>query len=148
MESLFDTDATARILERLYRLEPDARPRWGKMNVAQMLAHCQAPFEVYFGKMKLKQGLAGLVFGRMAKKQLLSDKPWRHNLPTAKVFLVADNRNFDVEREKLVNLINRFASEGFIITTVTHPFFGKLSAQEWALLAYKHLDHHLQQFGV
>jgi hypothetical protein len=26
--------------------------------------------------------------------------------------------------------------------------FGKLTASEWNIMMYKHLDHHLTQFGV
>jgi hypothetical protein len=90
----------------------------------------------------------GLLFGKFAFKQLISDKPWKRNLPTAKEFKIKDARNFEQEISKLVNSVNRFSTDGYAITSFTHPFFGKLSSQEYALFNYKHLDHHLQQFGV
>ncbi|MFD1127776.1 DUF1569 domain-containing protein [Paenibacillus provencensis] len=31
--------------------------------------------------------------------------------------------------------------------TNPHPFFGKLTSEEWSIGLYKHLDHHLKEFG-
>lgn len=148
MHSLFEPTTAAEIIARIEKLQPSAQPQWGKMNVSQMLAHCQAPFEVYFGEKKLKRGLMGVLFGKWAKRKLMSEKPWDKNLPTAKEFKIEDQRNFDIEKTKLVNIVNRFSTEGYAITSFIHPFFGKTSSQEWAVLSYNHLNHHLQQFGV
>ncbi|HEY0065903.1 MAG TPA: DUF1569 domain-containing protein [Flavisolibacter sp.] len=148
MGNLFEPAAAEEIISRLQSLQPDARPRWGKMNAAQMMAHCHAPFETYFSEKKMKQALIGMLFGRMARKKLFSNKPLPRNLPTSKEFIIPDQKDFASERERLVEMINRFSTEGYTVPAQVHPFFGKMSAQEWALLAYKHMDHHLQQFGV
>jgi hypothetical protein len=146
--NLFEETAANEILSRLDKIQPTTQPQWGKMNAAQMMAHCEVPFHVYFGDMRLKRSLMGLLFGKMAKKKLFSGKPWPRNLPTAKQFRMAEQKEFDQEKTKLVNQINRFVKEGYNVTTSTHPFFGKMSSQEWATLAYNHLNHHLEQFGV
>jgi hypothetical protein len=146
--NLFETAAVGELLSRMEKISPSTPANWGRMNAAQMMAHCQAPFKVYFGEMPMKRGLMGFLFGKMAKKKLFGPQPWDRNLPTAREFKIADEREFGVERQKLVDYINRFANEGYTITSTIHPFFGKLSSQEWAVLAYKHLDHHLKQFGV
>jgi hypothetical protein len=148
MNSLFEPTSAAEIISRLSALQPSAQPHWGKMNAAQMMAHCQAPFEVYFGERKLQRPLIGRLFGKLAKKKLFSSEPWPHNLPTAKSFKVPDRMDFISERARLVQMIGRFAQEGYTIHEQTHPLFGKMSSQEWALFAYRHMDHHLQQFGV
>jgi hypothetical protein len=148
MNNLFEPTAAAEIIARLGKLKPESQAQWGKMNVSQMLAHCQAPFRVYFGDLKLKRVLAGFLFGRIAKKQMFSDKPWRRNLPTAKEFVVVDTRNFDEEKKNLVNLINRFNQSGDPHTTIMHSFFGPMTSKEWAMLVYRHTDYHLQQFGA
>lgn len=148
MQNLFEPSTATGIIERLNRIEADAKPNWGKMNAAQMVTHCQAPFRVYFGELKLKQALIGILFGRMAKKKLFTDSPWKKSLPTAREFVVADDRDFQKERESLIGLIRRFVADGGKATPATHPFFGKMTAEEWAMLGYKHLDHHLKQFGV
>ena len=148
MDNLFEPATAETVISRLQQIQSSSQPQWGKMNAAQMMAHCQATFEVYFGEKKLKRGLASFLFGKMAKKKLFSNKPWPRNLPTAREFKIADKRDMAQEKEKLVHLIKRFSSEGYTITETVHPFFGKMSSQEWALFAYKHLDHHLTQFGV
>jgi hypothetical protein len=148
MNNLFEPTTAEKIIARLEKVESDTQPQWGKMNAAQMMAHCQVGFEVYFGEKKMKWGLIGMLFGRMAKKKLFSDKPWPQSLPTAKEFIISDRRNLAQEKAKLVNQIRRFTAEGNIKVVPVHPFFGKMTSQEWATLAYKHLDHHLHQFGV
>lgn len=148
MHNLFEPVTAVEIITRLERIGPTSQPQWGKMNAAQMMAHCQAPFEVFFGEKKMKQGLIGLLFGKTAKKKLFTNNPWPKNLPTAKAFVIVDERDLIREKMKLVEWIRRFSTEGLTIEQMTHPFFGRMSSQEWAVLAYKHLDHHLQQFGV
>jgi hypothetical protein len=90
----------------------------------------------------------GLLLGKIVFRQLISNKPWRRGLSTAKEFKITDSRNFEAEKNRLLSSVNRFSTEGYTITSFTHPFFGNLSSQEYALFNYKHLDHHLQQFGV
>ena len=148
MHSLFEPTTAAEIISRIQKLQPTSQAQWGKMNVAQMLAHCQGPFNSYFEEKKPKRQLIGILFGKVAIKRLLSDKPWKQSLPTAKELKIAGPRNFEEEKGKLVIAINHFSTEGYTITSFTHPFFGKLSAQEYALFSYRHLDHHLRQFGV
>lgn len=148
MYNLFEPTTAAEVISRIDKLQPTSKALWGKMDVAQMLAHCCAPLEVYFGEKKAKRSLMGLVFGKIAFRQLNSDKPWKKNLPTAKEFKITNPRNFEEEKNKLVNGVHRFSNEGYTITSFIHPFFGKLSSQEYAMFNYRHLDHHLQQFGV
>jgi hypothetical protein len=148
MHNLFEPAAAAEIIGRIEKLQPASEAQWGKMSVSQMLAHCQAPLETYFTETKTKRTLPGILFGKMVFKQLIGNKPWKKNLPTAKNFKIKDFRNFEEEKNKLIRAINRFSAEGYTITSFTHPFFGKLSSQEYALFNYRHLDHHLHQFGV
>ncbi len=150
MKSLFDKSNSQEIIDRINKLKPDTKAEWGKMNVAQMLAHAQAPMHVAFGELKLKRTLIGLLFGGIAKKQFVdSEKPFKPNLPTDKTFVIADSRTFESEKKKLIDLINTFTLRGESgIVNLMHPFFGRMTANEWATLQWKHLDHHLNQFGV
>ena len=148
MNNLMERATAEAIIERLNKVQPDTTAQWGKMNPSQMMTHCQRPFEVFFGEKKLKHSLIGMLFGRMAKKQLFADKPWKKSLPTAPEFLVKDAREFEKEKTRLVHLINKITEEGSNTTPPVHPFLGKMSLQEWSTLGYKHMDHHLRQFGV
>lgn len=90
----------------------------------------------------------GFFFGRMAKKKLFGDKPWPQGLPTAPEFKIANDKDFLRERETLIRLVKKFETEGPNIVSGPHPFFGKLTLDEWGIMGYRHLDHHLRQFGV
>jgi hypothetical protein len=147
MENIFN--GAAGILDRIAKLQPDSKALWGKMNVAQALAHMQAPVEVALADRKLKRNLIGFLFGGIAKKKLLNEKPFAKNLPTDASFVRKGTYDFAEEKETLVNLLNRLVSGGEAgLTQLPHPFFGKLTDTEWGISLWKHFDHHLRQFGV
>jgi hypothetical protein len=90
-----------------------------------------------------------VLFGKMAKKSLMGDKPTQRNLPTDKAFIVRDARDVTLEREKLAALLERLGAGGEgALTKAPHPFFGVMTPHEWDVLMWKHLDHHLRQFGA
>jgi len=150
MKSLFDPPVVGEVQQRLMHLTELSGRKWGTMNPAQALAHCSAAMEMATGKSRPPRALIGRIIGRAIKSRVLSDEEqMRKNSPTTKILLVKDERNFAGERIRLSGLIDDFAGssrEG--CTTHPHPFFGPLTADEWAVLMYKHLDHHLRQFGV
>lgn len=136
------------ILRRVEALHVDAPAQWGKMNCAQMLAHCQKPFELALGEFEMKRALIGRLIGGWAKKKyVVSDAPFGKNSPTDPTFRVAEPCEFERERAGLVERIERYAEHG-VLTEGPHPFFGPLDAGEWDRLLWKHLDHHLRQFGA
>lgn len=147
--TIFSTAALRETTERIRSLGPDAKARWGRMDVAQMLAHCQVAVRLAVGDMTLKRVLIGRLFGRMARKSLTSDKPWKRGLPTAKEFVIGDARDFATERDRLLSLVERLSVGGPAgLTKAPHPFFGPLTPSEWDVLMARHLDHHLRQFGA
>lgn len=148
-ESLFDRAGLDAMLRRIESLRPDATRRFGKMGIAQMLAHCQQPLRVALGELPLKRMLIGILFGRLAKKKLMSPAPWKPGMPTAPEFVVKDARDFDREKQALLALVHRFGEGGpSKLTQKPHPFFGPLTPGEWQLLQWRHLDHHLRQFSA
>lgn len=149
MQNLFHQATAGEILERLEKLQPDSKAVWGKMNVSQMIAHCQAPLNVALGITSLKQSFMGLLFGRIAKKQLLKPEPFKKSLPTAPEFVIKTTPDFSIEKQNLKLLIERFAAtDANTVSSRVHPFFGKMTGEEWGFLEWKHLDHHFRQFGV
>ena len=111
-----------------------------------MLAHCQMPPGVAAGKHKLKGSFFIRLIGPLFKRKLYNEEPFKHDLPTDKSFKIADAKDFEYEKQNLIQMIN-----GFSETTMSgesHPFFGKLTQEQWSKGTWKHLDHHLQQLGV
>jgi len=148
MKSIFNRADNREIIHRIEKLTPTTQATWGKMTVAQMLAHCQQPLKVSLGDTKGKQSLIGKLFGGFAKKQLMGEKPMKRNLTTDKTFAVRETRDFNEEKQKLIRLIERFEAGPAVLSKDPHPFFGKLTEEESDRIIWKHLDHHLQQFGV
>lgn len=150
MRHLFEPGAAAEIKARLRNLRPDSERQWGTMNPAQALAHCVGGLEQALGDRKPPRMLAGRLMGWAIKPLALgNDAPMRRNSPTVPELVVTDARDLDVERERLIALLDRVAAAGPAgCTTHPHSFFGRLTGQEWGVLMYKHLDHHLRQFGA
>jgi hypothetical protein len=149
VKNLFDASSATEIKARIHSLRPDSSRQWGKMSVAQMLAHCSAWMEMAAGGTSQKQSLLGRIVGKVAKKSMLGEEPVRRNMPTDKSFVIQDERNFAAEQQRLLDWVDRFSRGGpEECTTYPHIFFGKMTPDEWAIMGYKHLDHHLRQFGV
>lgn len=147
VKNLFDPAVKQDIIVRINKLTPQSKPLWGKMNVSQMLAHLQVPIGVADGTQKLKRTFFGRLVGPMVKQILYNDKPFKRHLPTDPSFVMINNeKDFETEKQKLLAMINSFSEAG--IVNETHTFFGKLTKEQWSKGTWKHLDHHLQQFGV
>jgi Protein of unknown function (DUF1569) len=148
--NLFQWTTAEKIKQRLHQLRPDSPRLWGKMNPAQMLAHCSASLEMAAGEIRPRRALIGRIIGPAIKRVVFrEDEPFRRNSPTAKELVMNGDWNFDAERNRLSGLIDRFVAAGpASCTTHPHAFFGPLTPDEWATLMYKHLDHHLRQFGA
>ncbi|AEH00285.1 DUF1569 domain-containing protein [Lacinutrix sp. 5H-3-7-4] len=147
MESIFNTQTVNSIFDRIEKLDKNTPAIWGKMDAAQMLNHCQAPINVML--QKKDYGLKSNWFMKLLiKKSLYSDKPYRKNLPTVPAFKVQTSKSFKTEKKELIELIQELYSQKSKNTWQPHPVFGHYTNEQWAMLQYKHLDHHLKQFGV
>ncbi|MEK6373430.1 MAG: DUF1569 domain-containing protein [Acidobacteriota bacterium] len=148
MKSLFVPADRESLLQRIQALEPDTARQWGKMNPAQMLCHCSRALETGTGDRPMKQKLVGKILMPFFRSSILGEKPFSKNSPTDPTFVVSDEREFAAERARLTGLIDRFVANGAAQAgTQTHAFFGKMTGEEWGELMYKHIDHHLRQFG-
>ncbi|MDI1256903.1 MAG: DUF1569 domain-containing protein [Flavobacterium sp.] len=149
MKSIFDKKTNSELLERLEKLTPQSQPSWGKMNVSQMLWHCQQPHNVATAALPLKKGLLGFLFGKMAKNDFLKKMGFSKNLPTHPKFKIETTPDFETERKILINQVKTFGEKGpNAIDNKKHPFFGLMNDTEWGNLLGIHLDHHLTQFNV
>ncbi|WP_299115248.1 DUF1569 domain-containing protein [uncultured Winogradskyella sp.] len=147
MKSFFEDGVYNEISTRINNLNEDTKAQWGKMNPGQMLHHCQMPLNIILEKEDYgvkPNWLVNLLF----KKSMYSDKLWRKNLPTAPGFKITDDKNFEAEKVEIIALINELNTQREREDWQPHPAFGKLTKDQWGKMQYKHLDHHLRQFGV
>ncbi|HMA03447.1 MAG: DUF1569 domain-containing protein [Gemmatimonas sp.] len=150
MKNLFEPDSIAEVQRRLTQLRPESERQWGTMTPSQMLVHCSRAMEAALGDRKPPRMFIGRIVGGMVKRSVVGDdKPMGRNAPTAPFLKVREQPEFEAERARMIALVNRFAKGGSqACTSHPHTFFGPMSPEEWAILMYKHADHHLRQFGV
>jgi hypothetical protein len=150
MKNLFEETTAKDIKGRIERLGPKSERHWGKMNAAQAMAHCAKTMEWAVGDSYQPRMFIGRIVGPLVKSKVLKDEqPMGRNAPTAKSLEVTNECELGKECQRLRGLIDRFAAGGPQgCTKHPHTFFGPLTPEEWARLMYKHLDHHLRQFGV
>jgi hypothetical protein len=149
MRNLFDPENRQAVLDRLAQLEPGAGRLWGKMSAGQMLAHCSVTLEMATGDQPRQQMMIGRILGPFFKWKLLGEQPFSRGSPTDPAFVVTGERDFAAEKERLTALIDRFCADGpEKAAGRTHSFLGRLRGEEWGVMMYKHLDHHLRQFGA
>jgi len=150
MKSLFETEAHQEILDRIEKLNENSQAKWGKMSVTKMLKHCQLPLEVSMGKKELNSNIGfmkKLVF-KLFKSSLYNDKLWKPGIPTAPEYVVKNDHTFNTEKTNLEAIVTEFSGLKNKTDWTDHVFFGKLTPEQWGKSQYKHLDHHLRQFGA
>jgi hypothetical protein len=153
MKNLFDQSLVEDVKQRIMRLRPDSERRWGKLPVALVLAHCTSGLQMAMGVINPRRAsFPGNVIGVLIKPMVFgNDRPIRRNSPSVPELFTAEPTQceFERERDQLIEAINRFISMGeACCSRHPHPFFGPLKPDQWAILMYKHIDHHLLQFGV
>ena len=149
MKNLFQREAIEEVSARIDKLQPATQRQWGKMDVAQMMAHCSASLDMASGRLNTPRAFVGRLIGPFFKSVYTNDKPFSRSSPTDPKLVVSDQRDFLREQEQLKLKVRQFHDGGEAqCTRHPHPFFGDLTPQAWSRGMYKHLDHHLRQFGA
>lgn len=150
MKNIFDPQVTTELISRINQLKPESPALWGKMTVDQMLAHCCVAYEMAFTNKHPKPNpLMRFLLKAFVKKGVVNEVPYKRNIRTAPVFIISERKNFEEEKDRLIKYL------GHTVTLGKDHFegkeslsFGPMTAEEWNNLFYKHLNHHLTQFGV
>ena len=151
LPNIFTTPVVDGVIDRINKLTPLTTPQWGKMTVDQMLAHCCVAYELEYESDKHpKPGiLTKLMLKMLVKNKVVSETPYKHNSATAPAFIITGERDFGAEKTRLINYIKytQQLGENTFAGKASYSF-GPLTITEWNNLFYKHLNHHLTQFGV
>ena len=146
VKNMFDPAVKQDIIDRINNLTPQTQRLWGKMDVGQMLAHVQLPISCAYGTHQVKGSFLLKLLGPLFKGVLYNEKPYKQSLPTDPTYIVVDSKNFEAEKQTLLDLVKKFSSESVVL--LNHPVWGKMTKEQWSKATWKHLDHHLKQFGV
>lgn len=150
LPNIFESTTTQELTHRINQLTPMNQRRWGKMNVDQMLAHICVPYEQALGERNDGPNAFMKIMLRLFFKQsMVNEVPYKQNLPTAPAFMIVDRRDFEREKSRILSYIQKIEKLGpDYFDGKEQISLGKLSVNEWNNLLYKHIDHHLRQFGV
>ena len=151
MQDIFNAKEAQNYIDRINKLSPETKGKWGTMSVDQMLAHCNVTYEMVYEPQKHKApgGIAKFILKNFVKSKVVGEKSYSQNSPTAPQFKINGDQDFDLEKKRLIGFIQKTQQLGRDAFDGKESFsFGKLKAQEWNNMFAKHLNHHLNQFGV
>ena len=151
MQNVFEAKDAQEYINRINNLTPETQRKWGKMSVDQVLAHLNVAYDLTFTPEKFPKPnfIAKFLLSKFVKPKITNEIPYKQSLPTSPVFIIADERNFEEEKAKLIGNIQRVQQLGReAFEGKENINFGKMTAQCWNNMFAKHLNHHLDQFGV
>ncbi|MCJ7936109.1 MAG: DUF1569 domain-containing protein [Chryseobacterium sp.] len=139
------------IIERISRLSENSPGKWGKMNVCQMLKHCDLVLQVALQRIELPRiNTLFKTIGIITKKEMyVFNNGIPRNMPTFQKLIVNFECDFDESKTNLLKTLEEFreACQNKSLPN-DHRLFGNMTEKDWEFLEYKHLDHHLKQFNV
>jgi len=147
-KNLFNKNDVQVINNRINDIQKNTTPKWGQMDASQMFAHCCEVIKKALRETQQKRKLIGYIAAPFFKYRFYDSKPYKKK-GGASTFVIENSRNFENEKQNLILLIRRFHTiDRRILNKSNHPILGKFTPEQWAIGQYKHLDHHLRQFGV
>jgi hypothetical protein len=139
------------MLVQLNQLNKSTKPNWGRMSAQRMVEHLSESFKMASGKISFPSEVQASAIEKM-QAFLLTDKPMAKNIEVA-----FSPENAQLRHEELDLAVDEFAEEwidfidGFEENpskTTEHPYYGKLTFDQWIRLHDKHIKHHFEQFGL
>lgn len=151
MQNVFDAKVAQDYINRINKLTPETQRKWGKMSADQVLAHMNVAYSFIFEPEKHKKPgfILKFILKNFVKSKIVGEGSYKQNSPTSPVFKISDARNFEEEKKKLIGNVQKVQQLGRdAFEGKENSSFGVMTAQEWNNMLAKHLNHHLEQFGV
>ena len=147
VKTVLDKSTREELINRIKTLNENCTARWGKMTVYQMTKHCSLWEDMAQGRKQYPRVFIGRIFGKVALKSILKDdSPLRRNTPSIPELKVSGEGNIEAQKSEWIAKIEHYAQVSNL--QLIHPFFGKMTTEQIGLMDYKHIDHHLRQFGA
>ncbi len=150
LPNIFTKEVNDQLIKRVNALNSNTSPQWGKMSVDQMLAHVNIAYEMAYDNTHPKPNvLKRWLLKTFVKSGVTNEVPYKKNSPTAPAFIIKGSRDFTKEKKRLIDYLNKTVELGEKYFDQKESLsFGTMSTIEWNNLFYKHIDHHLSQFGM
>ena len=148
MKSIWETAAQRELSDRLSTLSANHRALWGKMSAQQMICNLTKSLRMALGELPAASKNLPLRYPPL-KQLVIYIAPFPKSAPTApELVITATPNEWAADVRTLTTVMDRFAARGPTGPWPDHPAFGRLSPRAWGVLVYRHMDHHLRQFGV
>lgn len=150
LPNIFTNTVSDAVIQRINQLSTSTQPNWGKMSVDQMLAHCNVTYEMIYDDIHPKPNVfMKFILKMLVKNMVVNEAPYKKNNQTAPQFIIKEAKNFEIEKKRLIDYITKTQQlgESHFDSKESHSF-GALNKIEWNNMFFKHLNHHLTQFGV
>jgi hypothetical protein len=148
MGSMLNESERAALLSRMQSLNASSTRRWGQMTVTGMLQHLGLSARMALGELPVASVNKRPFQMFPLKHLLLYVVPFPKGAPTVRELYPDEAESFDEERATVMNLLEQIGAGPQDGVGPAHPLFGPLSWREWGVVTYKHVDHHLKQFGA
>ena len=149
MESVFIPRHKLQVLQRFSRLHPGSQRLWGTMEVPEMLWHLRCQLELALGLRERITDVESMLRLPPLRWLSLYVVPWPKGSPTAPEMNIRkahpEVQSFETELRLLEQRLQEVEAAPAL---GPHPLFGAMSKKLWGRLIWKHIDHHLRQFGV
>ena len=149
LPNIFAYAVRQELIKRISMLTKATTPKWGKINVAQILAHLNVMFELAIEEEhKRPNALVRFLLRFLVKDKIINEVPYKKNSRTAPEMVIKDQPDFLTEKDEVLRNLKLVGKRNIsFLSNKEHPSFGKLTVTEWSNLLYKHTDHHLKQFS-
>jgi hypothetical protein len=147
MKSIWQEETQRELHDRVGRLAWDGRAAWGRFTAPKMVCHLADSLKMAMGDLKVAPKALPIRYPPL-KQFIVYLAPFPKGMPTAPELLAREPREWAADVADLQALLDRAASARTTDTWPEHPAFGKLSTRGWGVLIFRHMDHHLKQFGA
>lgn len=149
LATLFDATVRAQLLARFRAIPAERHPHWGRMTAPKMVVHCTEALRMATGELPVRMVPLGKVVQYSGLGPLLARRmPFPKSAPTHPKLLARAPSAYGAELDQLAQAFDAFAAKSPTDRWADHPLFGPLRARDWGILAARHLEHHLVQFGA
>jgi Protein of unknown function (DUF1569) len=147
MKSIWQEETRRELHDRMARLAWDRRAEWGRFTAPKMVCHLADSLRMAVGDLKVAPKKSPIRYPPL-KQLIVYLAPFPKGVPTAPELLAREPREWTDDVADVQSLLGRAAASRTTDAWPDHPVFGTLSKRAWGVLIYRHMDHHLRQFGA